>query len=52
MSINLKMKSNSETGTIFWKLKIKTITKDCLTNIQVFELKELLDEYLIKIEKL
>lgn len=52
MSIHLKLESNPETNTTFWRLKIKTIINDGLTNKEVFELKELLDEYLIKIGKL
>jgi hypothetical protein len=52
MSVHLKMDINQETNTVFWRLKIKTIINDGMTNKEVFELKELIDEYLIKIEKL
>lgn len=46
------MKSNRETNTVFWRLKIKTIINDGMTNKEVFKLKELIDDYLIKINKL
>jgi hypothetical protein len=48
MRTYLKKKTDRAHGLTYWKLKIKTTIIECLTTEEIFELEDMIEEYIKK----
>lgn len=46
MRTYLSKKYDCPTGQSYWKLKIKTVIPECLTDLEIFELEDIIEKYL------